>query len=145
MNRDPRGDDTGHDEELAVKRGHLRAGIVGLPCAHTRPSPFVSHCCPGRKGRQAGTLDTSRQCETAFTPGTVTCTLALRNARIYIVCICICMVIKKSFDPFDIASRIRSSIFLTRRTSFVDGRITTAIDSSLVVCLYTKSIVRVRK
>lgn len=63
------------------RKGDTCAGIVGLPCAHT-PSPFVSHCCPGRKGRQAGTLDTSRQCETAFTPGTVTCTLALRNARI---------------------------------------------------------------
>lgn len=51
------------------------------------------------------------------------------------------MAIKNSFDPFDIVSRIRSTILLTR-SSFVDERVTTAIDSSLVLCLYTESIVR---
>lgn len=65
----------------------------------------------------------------------------LRDIKPDVRCIFFSNGIKNSFDPFDIASRIRSTILLTR-SSFVDERVTTAIDSSLVLCLYTESIVR---
>lgn len=65
----------------------------------------------------------------------------LRDIKPDVRCIFFSNGIKNSFDPFDIVSRIRSTILLTR-SSFVDERVTTAIDSSLVLCLYTESIVR---
>lgn len=60
----------------------------------------------------------------------------LRDIKPDVRCIFFSNGIKNSFDPFDIVSRIRSTILLTR-SSFVDERVTTAIDSSLVLCLYT--------
>lgn len=65
----------------------------------------------------------------------------LRDIKPDVRCIFFSNGIKNSFDPFDIVSHIRSTILLTR-SSFVDERVTTAIDSSLVLCLYTESIVR---
>lgn len=65
----------------------------------------------------------------------------LRDIKPDVRCIFFSNGIKNSFDPFDIVSRIRSTILLTR-SSFVGERVTTAIDSSLVLCLYTESIVR---
>lgn len=60
----------------------------------------------------------------------------LRDIKPDVRCIFFSNGIKNLFDPFDIVSRIRSTILLTR-SSFVDERVTTAIDSSLVLCLYT--------
>lgn len=73
----------GTTKKLVMKREHLHAIVGSRTYAHTRP--LCVSLLPGRKGRQASTLDTSRQCETAFTSGTVTCMLALRNVHLCIV------------------------------------------------------------